>query len=132
MKPIRLTMQAFCSYAGETVVAFDRLGGRGLYLITGNTGAGKTTLFDAICFALYGVASGEARRDDTLLRSSLAPPDRETYVEFTFEHRGRRHRRAQPPLTNAQEAGRGHRPRGNPGPPDAARRAGDRKAHRGQ
>ncbi len=89
MKPIRLAMQAFCSYAGETVIPFDRLGGRGLYLITGNTGAGKTTIFDAICFALYGVASGEARRDDGLLRSSLAPPDRETYVEFTFEHLGR-------------------------------------------
>jgi len=91
MKPIRLAMQAFCSYAHTPPIEFDRLGGRGLYLITGNTGAGKTTLFDAICFALYGVASGEARRDAGLLRHMGAAPGDETFVEFEFEHLGQRY-----------------------------------------
>ena len=57
MRPTRLVMSAFGPYAGRTEINFDKLGDRGLYLITGDTGAGKTTIFDAIVFALFGEAS---------------------------------------------------------------------------
>ena len=57
MRPLKLEMSAFGPYAGHCTVEFDRLGDSGLYLITGDTGAGKTTLFDAVAFALYGKAS---------------------------------------------------------------------------
>ena len=86
MKPLRLVMNAFCSYEGCVEIPFEKLNGQGLYLITGPTGAGKTTIFDAICFALFGTASGDARRDKALLRSGTAAPDTETYVDFTFSH----------------------------------------------
>lgn len=90
MKPVKLTISAFGPYAGNTEIDFERLGGQGLYLITGDTGAGKTTIFDAIVFALYGEASGDVRRAD-MFRSKYAKDDVPTFVLFTFDHRGKRY-----------------------------------------
>ena len=86
MKPLKLTMSAFGSYAGVEVIAFDRVD-RGIFLITGDTGAGKTTIFDAIVYALYDDTSG-GKRDGDMMRSQYALPDVETYVELTFLCRG--------------------------------------------
>ncbi len=91
MKPVELIISAFGPYAGRTEVDFERLGGKGLYLITGDTGAGKTTIFDAISFALYGEASGEVRRTD-MFRSKYAKDEVPTYVEFTFDYGKERYR----------------------------------------
>ncbi len=90
MRPIQLTMSAFGPYAGRTVVDFDKLGQSGLYLITGDTGAGKTTIFDAITFALFGEASGE-NRDPSMMRSKYAAPETPTEVELVFAYGGKRY-----------------------------------------
>ena len=71
MRPILLKMSAFGPYAGQTTLEMDKLGRSSLYLITGDTGAGKTTIFDAICFALYGEPSGNTR-DAAMFRSKYA------------------------------------------------------------
>lgn len=85
MKPLKLTISAFCSYAGVEVIDFSLFGKQGKFLITGKTGSGKTSIFDAITFALYGTASGETRNPDGL-RSINANPSTETYVELLFEY----------------------------------------------
>lgn len=89
MKPIKLIMSAFGPYAGEMpAIEFSQFEDKGLFLISGDTGAGKTTIFDAICFALYGETSGRFR-DTKNLRSEYAKESTETYVDFYFTHQGR-------------------------------------------
>lgn len=83
MRPIKLTISAFGPYAGRQVLDLDKLGTKGIYLVTGDTGAGKTTIFDAITFALYGETSGDTRRSD-MLRSKYAADDVPTEVELSF------------------------------------------------
>lgn len=88
MKPLSIEMSAFGPYSGCVSLAFEKLGGSGLFLITGDTGAGKTTLFDAIAYALFGEASG-TNRTVSSLRSDFAQTDTKTYVTLKFEHRGK-------------------------------------------
>lgn len=86
MRPVRLTMSAFGSYSGTEVIDFTQVQG-GLFLITGDTGSGKTTIFDAITYALYDRTSGGAR-DGNMMRSQYAAEDTDTYVEYVFSYRG--------------------------------------------
>ena len=91
MRPLKLTISAFGPYAGECALDLESLGTGGLYLITGDTGAGKTTIFDAICYALYGKASGGARDNSDLFRSKYAAPETPTFVELEFLCHGNRY-----------------------------------------
>ena len=85
MRPLKITMSAFGPYAGKVTLDMQKLGKSGIYLITGDTGAGKTTIFDAISYALYGEASGNYR-ENTTLRSKYARADTPTFVELEFEY----------------------------------------------
>lgn len=91
MRPVKLIISAFGPYASEICLNMDKLGDKGLYLITGDTGAGKTTIFDAISYALYGEASGDVRTTD-MFRSKYAKDDTPTFVELTFLLRGERYK----------------------------------------
>ena len=88
MRPVRLVMSAFGPYAGRAELDLGKLGRSGLYLITGDTGAGKTTIFDAITYALYGEASGD-NRAPSMFRSKYAASETPTGVELTFEYAGK-------------------------------------------
>ena len=107
MKPVKLIMSAFGCYAGKQEVDFTLLGNEGIYLITGDTGAGKTTIFDAITFALYGEASGDDR-EPKMLRSNYADPAAETFVEFFFTYHGKDYRvKRSPTYERAKQRGEG-------------------------
>lgn len=87
MKPLKLVMSAFGPYAGEEIIDFEQMGNCGLYLITGDTGAGKTTVFDAISYALFGESSGH--RESTMLRSKFAEGKIKTYVNLKFLYKNK-------------------------------------------
>ncbi|MBQ8067432.1 MAG: SMC family ATPase [Solobacterium sp.] len=91
MRPLKLVMSAFGPYSGITELDFETFGTSGLYLITGDTGAGKTTIFDAITYALYGKPSGNNRTAD-MLRSKYASADTPTEVDLTFAYGGKTYR----------------------------------------
>jgi len=90
VKPLKLTMTAFGPYAGKVEVDFNDFGGKGLFLITGDTGAGKTTIFDAVTYALFGSLNGD--RADKDVRSQFADPSVITSVVLDFEHDGKKYR----------------------------------------
>ncbi|MGN0335574.1 MAG: AAA family ATPase [Lachnospiraceae bacterium] len=90
MKPLKLIISAFGPYAERTEIDFERLGSQNLFLVTGDTGAGKTTIFDAITFALYGEASGTVR-DKGMFRSKYAGENTPTFVELTFLYQGKKY-----------------------------------------
>ncbi|WP_408072645.1 AAA family ATPase [Butyrivibrio sp. JL13D10] len=108
MKPIKLVISAFGPYAGKMPeLCFDKFEEKGLFLISGDTGAGKTTIFDAICFALYGTTSG-SYRDTKNLRSEYAKPDADSFVDFYFSHQGHEyHVWRQPEYERRKQRGEG-------------------------
>ena len=107
MRPLKLTMSAFGPYVQKTMLDMESLGTGGLYLITGDTGAGKTTIFDAITFALYGEASGE-NREANMFRSNYAPADIPTEVELVFNCGGREYKvKRSPEYERASKRGGG-------------------------
>lgn len=91
MKLLKLTINAFGPFVDKTVIKFNEFGNNGLFLVTGDTGAGKTTIFDAITFALFGSASGSTRNSVTALRSDFADEDNRTFVELEFLNRGEKY-----------------------------------------
>ena len=88
MRPLKLSLSAFGPYAGRQELDMASLGSQGLYLISGDTGAGKTTIFDAITYALFDAPSGD-KRDNSMLRSKYASPETPTEVELVFDYDGR-------------------------------------------
>lgn len=107
MKPLNLVMSAFGPYAGRVEIPFETLGGEGLYLITGDTGAGKTTIFDAITFALFGEASGQVR-ESGMFRSQYANPKTPTFVKLTFLYHGKSYKITRnPEYVRPKERGEG-------------------------
>ena len=107
MRPTKLTISAFGPYAGQETLELDRLGENGLYLITGTTGAGKTSIFDAISYALYDQPSGDARKD-SMLRSKYADPNTPTFVELEFMCKDKLYKvRRNPEYTRPKARGEG-------------------------
>ena len=108
MRPLKLKVSGFGPYAGSQELDFELLGSSGLYLITGDTGAGKTTIFDAITFALFGEASGD-HREPGMLRSKYAKPEDPTAVELTFAYDGKRYTvKRSPEYERAKKSGTGY------------------------
>ena len=91
MKLLKLTINAFGPFVDKTIIHFDEFGNNGLFLVTGDTGAGKTTIFDAITFALFGSASGTTRNSVSALRSDFADEDNRTFVELEFLNKGEKY-----------------------------------------
>lgn len=91
MRPLKLVMEGFGTYCKKTVIDMQKLGSSGLYLITGDTGAGKTTIFDAITYALYGKVNGSDRKV-SMVRTTFAGPETPTRVELTFAYNGNEYR----------------------------------------
>ncbi len=120
MRLHRLRLTAFGPYAAEQVIDFDRLAHGGLFLLEGPTGAGKSTILDAVTFALYGGLAGEDSADDRL-RSHFAAADARTEVELEWSLRGIRYR-----VTRGPEYRRPKKPTARPGP--ACRRTRPRRA----
>lgn len=114
MKPTKLLMSAFGPYGETAEVDFTRLGQQGLYLICGPTGAGKSSIFDALTFALYGKASGRYKKDEPrLLRSDYAQSERDTFVELTFTFQGKSYTiKRSPDYTRPKKRGQGETARG--------------------
>ena len=92
MRPISVRFQCFGPYMQEQFIDFEELEKNGLFLICGETGAGKTTILDAICYALYGRSSGGLRGGLEVMRCALAGDEDDTFVEYIFETGGRRYR----------------------------------------
>ena len=90
MLPLKLTIQAFGAYYDRVEIPFENLGHSNIYLISGPTGSGKTTIFDAISFALFSSASGQYRKNQNL-RSHFSSDDRETFVQFEFSYKGEKY-----------------------------------------
>ena len=108
MKPLRLTMSAFGPYADKVDIDFEDFGGKGLFLITGDTGAGKTTVFDAITYALFGELNGD--RNENNIRSHFADTSTPTYVVLDFEHNGKKYRVTRKPRQDViKQRGKGTR-----------------------
>lgn len=110
MRPLQVTISAWGPYKDKVVVDFTKFNQGSLFLITGPTGAGKTTVFDAITFALYGDVSGKIREKGTL-RSDFATAGDDTYVELLFEHKGKSYRVYRAPKyerPKKREIGRAH------------------------
>ncbi len=106
MKPLNLIISAFGPYKGETNIDFRKIGKNGLFLVTGDTGAGKTTIFDAISFALFNEVSG-SNRTISSLRSNFATTE-ETFVELEFEHKNKIYKLTRkPPYERAKKNGEG-------------------------
>lgn len=91
MKPIHIIISAFGPFSEKIEIPFSKLGEGGLFLVSGDTGAGKTTIFDAICFALFGETSGSNRGIDSV-RSDFAQGSTKTYIELLFQHKGKDYR----------------------------------------
>lgn len=107
MRPTKLVISAFGPYAGKQTLDLDKLGEKGLYLITGSTGAGKTSIFDAITYALFDNPSGEAR-DGSMLRSKYADDSTETFVELEFICKDKLYKvRRSPEFTRLKKNGEG-------------------------
>ena len=107
MRPKQLNLTAFGPYAGRTELNMDSLGEAGIYLITGDTGAGKTTIFDGITYALYGETSGGIRKAD-MMRCTYAEEDLPTEVELVFAYGGEEYRiRRRPAYERRKKKGEG-------------------------